>query len=96
MPGLWASPDLVCGIYLGNDDRTPLGPRKTGGVIAAPLFSQVMKEAHQDIPVHDFTPPPGIREVKVCMRSGKLASSNCSAVTLPFKAGTEPREWCSE
>ncbi|HPU08339.1 MAG TPA: penicillin-binding protein 1A [Candidatus Atribacteria bacterium] len=90
------TPDLVCGIYLGNDDRTPLGPRKTGGVIAAPLFSQVMKEAHQDIPVHDFTPPPGIREVKVCMRSGKLASSNCSAVTLPFKAGTEPREWCSE
>lgn len=90
------TPDLVCGIYLGNDDRTPLGPSKTGGVIAAPLFAQVMKEAHKDIPIHDFSPPPGIREVKVCMKSGKLASPNCKAVTLPFKAGTEPREWCNQ
>ena len=89
------TPDLVCGIYLGNDDRTPLGPRKTGGVIAAPLFSKIMKEAHKDIPVHDFYPSPGVREVKVCMRSGKLPSPGCNTVTVPFKAGTEPREWCS-
>ncbi|MDI3542996.1 MAG: penicillin-binding protein [Candidatus Atribacteria bacterium] len=90
------TPDLVCGIYLGNDDRTPLGPSKTGGIIAAPLFAQVMKEAHKEIPIHDFPPPPGIREVKVCMKSGKLVSPNCKAVTLPFKAGTEPREWCNQ
>ncbi|MFY9303119.1 MAG: penicillin-binding protein 1A [Atribacterales bacterium] len=89
------TPDLVCGIYLGNDDRTPLGPRKTGGVIAAPLFSKIMKEAHKDIPVHDFYPSPGVREVNVCMRSGKLPSPGCNTVTVPFKAGTEPREWCS-
>ena len=90
------TPDLVCGIYLGNDDRTPLGPSKTGGVIAAPLFAKVMKEAHKDVPVHDFYSPSGIRELKVCMETGKLASPNCKAVTLPFKAGTEPREWCSQ
>ncbi len=90
------TPDLVCGIYLGNDDRTPLGPRKTGGVIAAPLFSKVMKEAHKDIPIHDFYPPPGVREVKVCIKSGKLPSPGCKTVTVPFKAGTEPEEWCRE
>lgn len=89
------TPALVCGIYLGYDDRTPLGPQKTGGVIAAPLFAKVMKEAHKDLPVNDFVKPEGVVELEVCLKSGLLPGSACKTAKLPFKRGTTPQEVCN-
>ncbi|MGQ9473939.1 MAG: penicillin-binding protein 1A [Candidatus Caldatribacteriaceae bacterium] len=89
------TPDLVCGIYLGHDDRTPLGPKKTGGIIAAPIFAKIMKEAHKDLPVHDFVKPEGIVELEVCLKSGLLPGNACKTVKLPFKRGTTPQEVCN-
>lgn len=89
------TPDLVCGVFLGNDDRKPLGPQKTGGIIAAPIFAQVMKEALKDVPPHDFTRPEGIVEIEVCAKTGLLPSPSCTTVTLPFKRGTTPKTICT-
>lgn len=89
------TPDLVCGVFLGNDDRKPLGPQKTGGIIAAPIFAQVMKEALKDVPPRDFTRPEGIIEVAVCAKTGLLPSPSCTTVILPFKQGTAPRTICT-
>ncbi|NSW75442.1 MAG: PBP1A family penicillin-binding protein, partial [Candidatus Atribacteria bacterium] len=89
------TPDLVCGIYLGNDDRTPLGPQKTGGIIAAPMFAKVMKEAHRNLPVHDFSRPDGVVELEVCLKSGLLPGNACKTVRLPFKKGRIPQETCT-
>lgn len=89
------TPDLVCGVFLGNDDRKPLGPQKTGGIIATPLFAQVMKEALKDIPSHDFTRPEGVVEIKVCVKTGLLPSPSCKTVVLPFKRGTTPETTCT-
>ncbi|MEN3188691.1 MAG: penicillin-binding protein 1A [Atribacterota bacterium] len=89
------TPDLTCGIYLGNDDRTPLGPQKTGGIIAAPMFAKVMKEAHRDLPIHDFVKPNGIVELEVCLKSGLLPGKACKTVKLPFKQGRTPQETCT-
>jgi len=89
------TPDLVCGIFLGNDDRKPLGPQKTGGIIAAPLFAKLMKAAHEGIPPHDFARPEGIVEVEVCAKTGLLPSSACKTVLLPFKRGTTPQNVCT-
>lgn len=88
------NPDLVCGIYLGNDDRTPLGSQKTGGIIAAPLFAKVMKEALKDIPVHDFSRPENVVETEVCSKTGLLPSDSCQTVVLPFKRGRVPQGVC--
>lgn len=89
------TPDLVCGIFLGNDDRKPLGPQKTGGIIAAPLFAKIMKAAHEGIPPHDFVRPEGIVEAEVCAKTGLLPSSSCKTVLLPFKRGTIPQNVCT-
>ena len=91
------TPDMVCGVFLGNDDRTPLGPSKTGGIIAAPIFAKVMKAAHENIPVHDFVKPENVIELPVCSTSGLLPSTACKkTVVLPFKSGSEPLETCNQ
>ena len=91
------TPDVVCGVFLGNDDRKPLGEAKTGGIIAAPLFAKVMKVAHENIPEHDFVRPESIVERSVCLKSGLLPSSSCKkTIVLPFKLGTEPTKICNK
>ncbi len=91
------TPDLVCGIYIGNDDRTPLGASQTGGIIAAPIFASIMKEAHQDIPHRDFEKPSNIVELRVCRKTGLLPTPSCAAtLVMPFKAGTAPANACTQ
>jgi penicillin-binding protein 1A len=90
------SPQLVCGVFVGNDDRTPLGPSKTGGVVAAPIFKKVMEAYHRDLPVKDFTKPSGVVELEVCAKSGLLPSSTCPRVKTAFKEGTEPTFICNQ
>ncbi len=91
------TPDLVCGIYIGNDDRTPLGASQTGGIIAAPIFSSIMKEAHRDLPVRDFEKPSNIVEIRVCRKTGLLPGPSCPAsVVMPFQAGTVPATSCTQ
>ncbi|HSV30597.1 MAG TPA: penicillin-binding protein 1A [Atribacteraceae bacterium] len=91
------TPDLVGGIFIGNDDGTPLGPAQTGGIIAAPIFASIMTEAHQDKPVRDFTKPDSIVEIRVCAETGLLPSPNCpQTIVMPFRPGTVPNATCRE
>jgi len=90
------SPQLVCGVFLGNDDRTPLGPSRTGGVVAAPIFKEIMEAYHQDLPVKGFAKPSGVVELEVCAESGLLPSSGCPRVKVAFKEGTEPAFVCNQ
>lgn len=90
------SPQLVCGVFLGNDDRTPLGPSRTGGVIAAPIFKKIMEVYHRDLPVEDFVRPSGVVELEVCAESGLLPASGCPRVKVAFKEGTEPTFVCNQ
>ncbi|MCS7241737.1 penicillin-binding protein 1A [Candidatus Caldatribacterium sp.] len=89
------TPDLVCGVFLGNDDRKPLGPQKTGGIIAAPIFAHVMQEALKNVPPHDFSRPEGVVEIAVCAKTGLLPSPSCTTVYLPYKRGTTPQAVCT-
>ena len=44
------TPDLVTGVWLGNDDSTPT-KHVTGGSLPADIWSRVMRAAHQGVPV---------------------------------------------
>ena len=70
------SPDLVVGVFVGFDTPKTLGPRDTGGVVAAPIFRDFMAEAlknQADIP---FRVPEGVRMVRVNFETGKPAKAN--------------------
>jgi len=45
--------DYVAGVWLGNDDNTPLN-RITGGTLPTQLWRSVMQYAHQSLPVREL------------------------------------------
>jgi penicillin-binding protein 1A len=90
------TPDLVACVYVGHDDRQPLGRRMTGGSVAAPIWKLFMKEALKDVPPSKFKVPEGIISKRVCEESGLLPSEFCNkTLRVALKAGTEPDEYCS-
>ncbi len=85
------SPDLALGCYMGYDTPRSLGSQATGGAIIAPLFKDFMAEALKDQPNVPFRVPPGIRLVRVDLKTGQRAQSGDDKVIVEsFKPGTEP------
>ena len=82
------SPNLTVGIYVGFDQPANMGKGETGGTNAAPIFRDYMKEAVGNQPPIPFRIPPGIRLVRVDLKSGR--PSSFGQVLEAFKAGTEP------
>ena len=48
------TPQLIAGIWVGFDELKKIGKRMTGGVIAAPIWLDFMKEALKGKPVQEF------------------------------------------
>jgi penicillin-binding protein 1A len=47
------TPDWVCGVWVGNDDGTPMN-HITGGEIPAQIWRRMMVAAHANLEPHDF------------------------------------------
>ncbi len=91
------TPDLVCAVYVGNDDRKTLGNRLTGAVLAAPIWRDFMSGALQDKPIANFSQPINIVEIQVCAKTGLLPTSKCAkTLSVAFIPGTEPTQFCYE
>jgi len=89
------TPELVCAVYVGNDDRKTLGNKMTGGVVAAPIWHDFMINALQDQPIQDFTKPDNVKEITVCAKTGLLPNTQCeTTVKVAFISGTEPQQIC--
>ncbi|MGQ0672401.1 MAG: penicillin-binding protein 1A, partial [Hyphomicrobium sp.] len=85
------TPDLVVGVFVGYDTPKAMGKGQTGGHIAAPIFGNFMKMALADTPAVPFRVPPGLKLVRVNLRTGLRASPNDpEAIVEAFKPGEEP------
>lgn len=85
------TPQLVAGVWVGNDDAAqPLPGGHTGATLAAPIWGDFVARALAQQPAPDFPRPPGLVEVAVCRDSGLLATPLCPARHELFLAGTEP------
>ena len=88
------TPDLVCSVWIGYDNPTPM-PFAYGGIYPAAVWHEVMSNALQNKPVSDFTRPPGIISATVDRRTGLPPGPNTSPedlVTDLFRDGTVPTE----
>ena len=55
------SPTLVAGVWVGIDDREPLGNKEAGGRAALPIWIEFMQQALEQVPFQEFVTPPHIR-----------------------------------
>ncbi len=80
------APDLVVGVFVGFDTPKPMGKGETGGRVAAPIFGNFMKKALADKPAVPFRVPPGIKLVRVNLKTGLRASpGDKNAIMEAFK-----------
>jgi penicillin-binding protein 1A len=91
------TPDLVAGVWVGNDEKKSLGRRETGGRAAAPIWVEFMQAATSDLPARDFPVPPGIVFQRIDRQTGLLACPDTEQpVFVPYKQGTEPKEYACQ
>lgn len=83
------TPELLVGIYVGNDNRTPVG---ISGTEVAGLWGKMMSKVLTGVNPSNFVVPPNIiTNVPICTDSGKLATSGCPEIEYSaFIKGTEP------
>ena len=73
-----------------------MGPKETGGSIAAPIFRDFIQDALKDEPKAPFRVPPGISLVRVNKATGRPAEPGDTRVILEaFKTGTSPLDQTS-
>jgi len=87
-------PDIICGVWVGYDKLYTLGNRKAGGVVSAPVWTEIMKKILEGKPVLDFPVPEGIVFVPVDKKTGlRTFPDSPDAIMAPFISGTEPVEF---
>jgi penicillin-binding protein 1A len=85
------TPDLAVGVYLGYDNPKPMGKKRTGGEIAAPIVGEFMKNALQGKAAIPFRVPREIELIPIDAKSGKRSIFGKEDVILEaFKPGDEP------
>jgi penicillin-binding protein 1A len=85
------TPDLVVGVFVGYDTPKPMGKGNTGGVVAAPIFADFVKEVTAGTPPAPFRVPPGIKLVRINLKTGLRASAtDNNTIIEAFKPAEEP------
>jgi penicillin-binding protein 1A len=85
------TPDLVVGVYLGFDNPKPMGKKRTGGEIAAPIVADFMQYALKDKAAIPFRVPRGIELIPINAKNGKRSVfGNENVILEAFKPGDEP------
>jgi penicillin-binding protein 1A len=90
-------PNLVTGVWVGYDDRRPMGKGETGSRAASPIWLYFMREVLEGRPIIPFNHPDGVVITKIDTRTGLLASPFSEKTCFQaFKKGTEPTVYSPE
>jgi penicillin-binding protein 1B len=97
------SSNLLCIIWVGNDDYTDISTNLThklqGADTAAPIWAEFMKRAiklPQYSDMKPFTPPSGVETVRVDRGTWLPADESCPQdLSIAFLDGTVPTSTCS-
>ena len=87
------TPEYAIGVWVGHDDNRELGAKQTGGVVAAPVFVEVLEATGARS--RSFERPAGIAEVRIDKATGLLAAEGGpdeASYMEVFVAGTTPTE----
>ena len=86
------SPQMVCGVWVGQDDNQPLGRRETGARAAGPIWKKFMGLALKDLPAEDFPVPEKVVFARVDKATGRpVAPGQAGGYFEAFKEGNPAR-----
>lgn len=89
------TPDLVCGVWVGYDQKKIIFHGATGGGVSAPIWADFMNGITSVISGSDFIKPDSVTFVRVCDLTGYLFTPKCpKARDEVFIVGTEPKQEC--
>ncbi len=91
------TPHLVTIVQFGYDMPKTLGKGQAGGNVCGPVWHEFMEKTLKRYPKSDFPVPDGAVRCRVCITSGKLASSSCpknEIVTQVFPIESQPLVEC--
>lgn len=86
------NPDVLVGVWVGNNDNTPMRQVASGITGASPIWRGVLLAALQGRPNTTFKQPDGVVTAEVDEVSGYRAHDGFSSRTEYFVKGTEPGE----
>jgi penicillin-binding protein 1A len=88
------TPEIVAGVWLGLDKPKPIAERGVaGGLLAAPIFGQMLARAGYARTSTSWDAPPGVVTAELDRQTGKLADASTPPerrYTEYFLQGTEP------
>lgn len=92
------TPSLAAGVWVGNNDNTPMKQNTAGVMAAAPIWKKFMLEALGTSTPETFTPPSGNTASKPILRGLWQGGSIIRIDTASGKAATDltPKEFIKE
>ncbi|MBI4197330.1 MAG: PBP1A family penicillin-binding protein [Deltaproteobacteria bacterium] len=70
-----AIPELITGVWIGYDSKIKIGEKMTGGVIAAPVWLDYMKQVAPRFPVREFHVPSFVDLSRIDALAGGSAAA---------------------
>jgi penicillin-binding protein 1C len=85
------TPSYVVGVWVGNNDNTPMNPKIASGITgASPIWNRIMVAALKDKKDEQFEKPEKVVAVEIDAYGGGLPYSDKPKRTEYFMKGTEP------
>lgn len=89
------NPDFTTGVWVGFDEKRPLGKKEAGGRAALPIWGYFMQHVLQNRPAKDFVAPPDVAYVDMVtytgnVREGYYPTQVTEPVYRPFAGRTLP------
>lgn len=66
------TPSLVTGVWVGNNDNTPMGSRAAGVATAAPVWNAFMRKALAGTPIEQFDKPAPLKNIPHGILRGEI------------------------
>jgi penicillin-binding protein 1A len=85
------TPELLTVVWVGFDNKVPLGRLETGGRVSAPIWKAFMAQALAKVPPGEFSVPDGLTCIQIDPLTGTRALPGSPSRLECFRKGTEPR-----
>jgi len=88
-------PDITIGVWIGHDEKRPIGPGESGTTAALPIWIEIMREYLASVPDRanppEFAAPGNVIFLSVDRATGQPSGSD-RAIREAFISGTQPAE----